>query len=137
MATYTKASRSIPSQQRAVVITDVAEGDRIDLEDVLGRPARKVIFQMSDASDVVEYKINHLRRLRSQRTAEEKYTVADQVYGVFEKETVEFWSGNASTFSGTGSTLLETADDLPVSSIEIVTLTLADPSGGVISIEVT
>lgn len=137
MATYTKVSKSIPSQQRTAIITAVAAGDKIDLEDVLGRPARKVIFNMTDASDAVQYKVNHLRKLRTQRTSEQAYSVTDQVYGVFESETIEFWGNDASTFSGTGSETLETIDGLRVASIEIVSLTLADPSGSVITLSVS
>ncbi len=135
MATYTKASNSIPAQQRAVLITDVGAGDRIDIQDVLARGARQVIFKMTDATDTISYKINHLRRVRPSRTKEEKLTVADQVYGVFEKTTVEFWSGSGDTFTATGSSQLEIADGLEVSSLEIVSLSLS--SGSTISIEVT
>lgn len=136
MATYTKVSRSIPSQERVALITNVAAGDRIDLEDVLGRPARKVIFQMTDAADVVEYKLNHLRRLRASRTPEESLSTVDQVFGQFGKARVDFWS-RGDTFSGTGSSMLETAEGLSISSLEIMSLTLADPSGAIISISVT
>ena len=135
MATYTKVSRSIPSQQRAALITAVAVGDKIDLEDVLGRPARKVIFLMTDAADVIGYKMNHLRKIRAPRTAEESYSVADQVYGVFETTVTNFWASDADTFTGTGSTQLEIASNLSVSAIEIISLSLS--TGATISIEVT
>jgi hypothetical protein len=129
MATYTKASKSIPSQQRAVLISAVSAGDKIDLEDALGRPARKVIFHMQDPADEVTYKINHLRRLRAPRTQEESYSVADQVYGVFGKSTTSFWAGgNADIFTGTGAVDLETVDGLEISSLEIVTLATGSPN---------
>jgi hypothetical protein len=136
MATYTKVSRSVPSSQRAALISAVGEGDQIDIEDVLGRPARKVIFQMADASDTVTYKINHLRRIRTSRPKGETYSEADQVWGVFGTEVINAWSGNADVFTGTGSIVLETVEGLYISSIEIVSLTLTG-SPATITISVT
>lgn len=136
MATYTKVSRSVPSQERAAVITAVADGDRIDIVDVLGRPARRVIFKMTDSADTVTYKLNHLRRLRPARTPEESFGMADQVWGINGKEVTDWWtSSNASEFTGTGSTQLETAEGLQVSAVEITGLTLS--TGTTITIEVT
>ena len=136
MATYTKVSRSVPFSQRAAIVSAVAEGDQIDIEDVLGRPARKVIFQMADASDIVTYKINHLRRIRTSRPREESLSEADKVWGVFETEVINSWSGNSDVFTGTGSTSLETVEGLYISSIEIVSLTLTG-SPATITISVT
>jgi hypothetical protein len=128
MATYTKVSKSVPSSQRAALISAVAEGDQIDIEDVLGRPARKIIFQMTDASDTVTYKINHLRRIRTGRPKGETYSEADQVWGVFGTEVINSWAGHCDVFSGTGAIELETVDGLQISSLEIVSITTASPS---------
>lgn len=136
MATYTKVSRSTPDSQRTAIITNVATGDRIDLVDLLGRPARTLVFQMTDTTDIVTYKINHLRRQHAPRTREESFTRADQVFGVFGKDLISNWDTHSDIFTGTGATSLEISDGLRISSIEIVSLTLADPSGVVISIEV-
>lgn len=125
MAVYTKVSRDVPSSQRAALITNVIEGDRIDLTDVLGRPARKVIFHMTDSADEVEYKINHMRKLRPQRTHEEALTDVDRAFGVFGKDVETAWLSNTSTFSGTGSSNLETQDGLDIASLEIISLTLS------------
>lgn len=134
MASYTKASKSVPSNQRAVLITDVAEGDRIDIVDALGRPARTVIFLMTDAADTINYKINHLRKIRSSRNKEEALSDADRVYGVFETTLTEVWSA-ADEFEGTGSSQLQITNGLSVSSIEIISLSLS--TGTTISIEIT
>lgn len=134
-ATYTKVSRNTPSQQRAAVITNVEQADRIDIEDVLGRPARFVTFLMTDSSDTIEYKINHLQRLYEQRTKAEVLSEVDRVYGVFGKERIDVWHGRSDTFTGTGSSQLQTTEGLAISSIEIVSLTLS--SGSTITIEVT
>jgi hypothetical protein len=136
MATYTKVSRSVPNSERAAVITAVADGDRIDLVDVLGRPARRVIFKMTDSADTISYKLNHLRHLRPSRTPEEAFSLADQVWGISGTEVTDWWSSaHASEFTGTGSTQLEIADGLQVSALEITGLSLS--TGTTITIEVT
>lgn len=114
MATYTKVPRNVPSAQRTTLITAVAAGDQIDVEDVLGRPARGVIFEMTDAADTITYKLNNLVRLTSHNE-----TGADP--------DVNVWSsgGAYSTFSNTGAAQHQTVSDLKVSSIEVVSLTLS------------
>ena len=124
-ATYTPVPRTVPSAQRVVEITDVVDGDQIDLTDALGRPAKKVQFHMVDAADTVEYTLNNLKKILPQRTAAESYNAVDRNEGVFGKTQVEIWSGAAGfpSFSSTGSTVLETGDGLEVSSIQIDALT--------------
>ena len=113
MATFTKVSRQIPSDQRVALISDVAVGDRLDIEDILGRPGRAAQFNMTDTSDVLEYKLNTLRRVT--RTHESRCD-----------ETVLIWSegDEAYLYTVDGATVHETEEDLSVSSIEMITLTL-------------
>lgn len=127
MATYVKSSRNIPSNQRVVQITAVEAGDQIDLVDALGRPANKIQFYMTDAADVIGYKLNNLKKVLAQRSAGERLTEADQAWGVYGKEVIEIWSGDASfpAFSSTGSTVLETVDGLAITSLQVDSLTLS------------
>lgn len=136
MATYTKVSKSIPSQQRAATITAVSAGDQIDLRDVLGRAARTVIFTMTDATDTITFKVNHLRRIRTEPTGvPDGLTGTFKTWGTYGTEVLEVWSGAGSTFTGTGSTQLETTEGLVIDSLEIVSLSLS--SGSTITITVT
>lgn len=134
MATYTAVSRSVPSNQRVVQITAVAAGDQIDLTDALGRPARRVQFYMTATADVIEYTLNSLRKIVANKTVGEAFTSVDETYGVFGKSEIEVWSGGSgyTSFSSTGSTVLETGEDLVVSSIQIDSLSLS--SGSTITI---
>lgn len=133
MATYTKYAREVPSSQRAAVITNCVDGDRIDMLDVLGRPAHKVIFLMNDPTDTVTYRINNLRRLVTSRVKGDTLSTVDEVFGVFGREKINFWTVS-DEFTGTGSTQLETSDGLEISSLEITGLTPS--SGASITIEV-
>jgi hypothetical protein len=136
MATYTKVSNSIPSSQRAALITAVSAGDQIDLRDVLGRKARKVIFNMTDAADTITFKVNHLRRLRSKAEGvPDGLSRAFQLWGTYGTDEILVWSGTGSTFTGTGSTQLESAEGLDIDSLEIVSLSLS--SGTTITISAT
>lgn len=114
MATYVKVPRSVPGDQRSAEITDVAAGDRIDLVDVLGRPAQRVKFIMTADTDTAEYKINHLRRLPKHNESS-----ADT--------TVLVWSGAAGypVYSFTGVEEILSVEGLEIASIEIISLTLS------------
>lgn len=136
MATYTKVSNSVPSAQRAAVLSDVEEGDRINIEDdILGRPAKVVVFQMTDSSDIIEYKVNHLRRIRPPSGTTVHRTAADAMWGEAGESNIEVWSARGDVFTGTGAVYLETIEDLQVSSIEIVSLDLS--TGSTITITVS
>lgn len=136
MATYRKVSTSVPSSQRAAVISDVEEGDRINIEDdILGRPARAVVFQMTDSSDTIEYRVNHLRRIRPPSSTTVHRTAADAMWGEAGEPNIEVWSARGDVFTGTGAVYLETIEDLQVSSIEIVSLNLS--TGSTITITVS
>jgi len=129
-ATYTKID-GIPSHQRSSLITNVEVGDIIDMKDVLGRSAKKVQFILTDATDVIEYKLNSLVKVKKTQahTGEfHPYNVVNEV------ETTKIDSGASKfvTYSSTGSETVETADGLTIESIKVVSLTLS--TGTTISI---
>lgn len=136
MATYKKVSKSIPSKERATIITDVAEGDLINLSEIMGRPARKITFNMTSSSDVIEYRINNRVEKFATQKPEESYAGfgTELVYGIHNKTKHEFWNKNATLHTGTGDTILESMDGLNISSLEIVSLSLS--TGSVITIDV-
>lgn len=127
MATYTSVSKSVPSAQRSAQITAVAEGDQIDFEAVLGRPARKVQFVMTDTADTIDYKLNNLVRIHKKRSAEEAFSQMDRMHGVYDNALIEIWQQGAGwpSYSSTGSTVLETADGLNIASLQVDTLNLS------------
>ena len=122
MATYFKVSREIPSRERSQLITDVAVGDQIDIVDVLGRSAKGLKFITTATTDQVEYKLNNLRRIRQQNK-----TTADTDISVWTQ------NNNCPVYTDIGE-VIETQDELRISSIEITALTLS--SGAVIQIVV-
>jgi hypothetical protein len=122
MADYEPVATGIVSQQRSQLIINVAVGDQIDIVGILGRPARGCTFFTSSGTDSISFKLNSLRRL-----VKKNYRCAD--------ETVLVWSGDPAfaAYTGTGLTV-QTEDQLEVSSIEIISLTLF--SGSTITISV-
>lgn len=114
MATYVKVPRSVPGDQRSAEITDVAAGDQIDLVEILGKPAKRVKFVLTADTDVVDYKINHLRRLLQHNESS-----ADS--------TILVWSGAAGypEYIVTGAEEVLSVDGLEIASIEIVAVTLS------------
>lgn len=63
MATYSKVPRGIPSHQRVAKITSVAAGDYVDVEEILGRPARGMIIETTSSTDSVSYRLNNYPRV--------------------------------------------------------------------------
>jgi len=120
MATYTPASRQLPSQRRSVLITVVAAGDQIDFIDALGRPARGVILHVTDVADIVEYKLNNKLQLQKPRQITPNNSVGPD-------ESVSFWATSSEypTYSASGAMNMSTPEGLLIGSIEIVSLTLA------------
>src|SRR5690349_11618040 len=59
MATYRKVSRLVPSFERTAQITDVAPGDRIDIKDILGRPARQIKIIPFNSADIIHIRLNN------------------------------------------------------------------------------
>lgn len=127
MATYTPVPKSVPSAQRSAEITAVAVGDQIDIEAVLGRPARRLQFIMTDTADTIDYTLNSLTRIHKKRRRDETFSKTDQMYGIYDNEIIEIWSGSSGfpSYQSTGSTVLETAEDLRVASIQIDALSLS------------
>lgn len=125
MATYTPVPKSVPSAQRSSQITAVAAGDRINLVDVLGRPARRIQFIMTDAADTVDYTLNSLITARKKTAA--PLSTVDKVYGSFGTSEIEIWSGAGGhpSYQSTGSTVLETSEGLDVASLQIDALSLS------------
>jgi len=132
MATYTPVSKSIPSSQRSAEITAVAAGDQIDFTNVLGRPARRLQFIMTDAADTIDYTLNNLQRIHKKRRADEAFSKTDQMYGIYNNPIIEIWAGGFPSYQSTGSTVLETAEGLNVASLQIDALSLS--SGSTITI---
>lgn len=114
MATFERVSRAVPSARRSVRITDVSAGDRIDIEDILGRPARGIKLYTGTATDTLEFKLNNLIHLPQKIEGQAPTTVS-------------IWSGSGahSTFSVTDAKEHDTKPGLLISSIEIVALTLS------------
>lgn len=123
MATFAPFSKSTPSEQRITFISDVSELDQIDLVEVLGRPAKGAKFHMTDAADVITFRLNSLLRLTKFKERQANETV--KVWGTGGSEGV--------VFSATGQTVFQTEPGLTISSIEIVSLTLSTGS----TIEIT
>lgn len=127
MATYNKISRSIPLNQRVILITDVSVGDTIDIVDALGRPAKRIQFNMTDPTDQIEYRINTLRWIRSPKLSVEnggQYTVAESAFGVEGTTLSAVWSGTGDTLSDVGESIL-TAEGISISSVVIDSLTVS------------
>ena len=123
MASYTPVPGSVSSFRRTALISDVAVGDQVDVRAVLGRSARGVKFTMTATTDVIDFKLNNLERMR-----QHVETGADI--------DVEVWSSAAhhSTYRETGSLEYTTETGIRVDSFEIVALTLS--SGVIIDVVV-
>lgn len=131
MASYTKVSKNVPSNERVATVTNVVAGDRIDLVDILHRPAKKLIFNLSADTDVVEYKINTLRRINPTPNKNETLNPFELTKGSLGQEQVLIWSGTGDIFTATGGTVLETIDGLKISSIEIISISVASGIGSI------
>tara|TARA_R110002126_G_scaffold61212_2_gene158424 strand:+ start:511 stop:885 length:375 start_codon:yes stop_codon:yes gene_type:complete len=123
MASYTPVPGSVSSSQRTALISNVASGDQVDVKAVLGRSARGVKFQMTATTDVIDFKLNSLVRMR-----QHVETGADV--------DVEVWSSAAhhSVYRGVGKLEHTTETGINVDSFEIEALTLS--SGTTIDVAV-
>ena len=118
-ATYITVSTDTPSSQRTAEITAIVVGDQVDVVDILGRPARGIIFTTTDAADSISYKLNHKETLLKRRADSQGDVSA------WHNTAVTFWnSGNATTFTSVGLTL-QTVEGLKISSFEITAMTLS------------
>lgn len=132
MATYNSV-KGLPNSQRVALISSVAVGDQIDIIDVLGRPARKLQFHTTDATDEISYKFNHLLRLKKEAADGGDYFYPGNANTEVAVEKV--WSGadRYSEFTSTGL-VIESGDGLGISSVELTAATLS--TGAVIEIVV-
>ena len=118
MATYFKVPRSVPGAQRASMITEVEEGDRIPFDEILGRPARGMKLIVGADTDEVVYKVNHRFKTLNQEDA-----FRDDIQ--YPAEVEEIWSGapGHTEFTVTGDTE-HIITGFNISTIEIVSLDL-------------
>lgn len=114
MATYEIAPTLLPGQMRSMLISNVAQGDQVDIVEILGRPARRLKFIMTATTDTIQFRLNNLARLTKH--------VENSV-----DETVKIWSASPRypTYSETGSLEHVIDDGLLIESFEIVSLTLS------------
>jgi len=114
MASYTPVPGSVFSTHRTALISNVAVGDQVDVKAILGRSARGMKFQMTATTDVIDFKLNNLERMR-----QHVETGADI--------DIEVWSSAAhhSIYRGTGKLEHVTQDGIRVDSFEVTTLTLS------------
>ncbi len=129
LATAIPVDRSLPLNQRSTLVTDVEVGDRIDVQAILGRPARRVKMLLTDAADTISWKQNNLQWLRGKLPVDYiPQTKAEEAFGVFERQMVEFWNQGAAfpEFSETGETI--TIDLTAIASLEITQLSLGTGS---------
>lgn len=135
MATYQKLTG--PTAGQINKITTVAAGDRIVLSDVINHAAKKIVFTLNDTSDVVVYKLNNHQKLSS--SLSQDYvpdSEVDRVFNTNNRTYVDFWNTVAPSFTATGALEVETVDGLTIFSIEIVSITPADPSASTITLTV-
>lgn len=124
MATYSIVSTAIPSNERTATITAIAAGDQVDVKEILGRPARGIIFHTTASTDEITYILNNKMTLRKKRDDASGHIQAWML------QTVEFWDSSKPSFTSTGENI-QTVDDLKISSFELVSVTLG--TGAVIS----
>lgn len=128
MATYRKVSRHVPSSQRSASITDVQEGDQIDVYEILGRPARGIkIVPFSDA-DQIDIRLNNKLKMPTYYPRS-GWPEAGQPKPA--TVTVVSAGEHFPVYEMTGAESYYTEDGLYVSFIEIVTITFAGSSGPV------
>lgn len=128
MATFRKVSRHVPSSQRSTSITDVVEGDEIDVEAILGRPAQGVKIVPFNESDSISVRLNNRIKIPTfypkSGYAEEGQKKPDTVVVVSAGE-------HFPVYEMTGAEAYYTETGLRVSFIQIVDITFAGTSGAV------
>jgi hypothetical protein len=111
-----------PAGQNARLITDVAAGDQIDIQAILGRPARRLTISTGDAADIVSYRLNNLRRVP--QVSNDNRAFAPNAASGPGPDTTTFWSKATDLWTDVGL-IITTMEGFAVSSIEIDSLTLA------------
>jgi len=115
LATYTKVPSNVLSPARVTAITAVAAGDKIDMFDVLGRPAQNMKIMTDASTDTITFRINNCARVVKRNQSKPD-------------ETVQAWQAGSAfpTFEETGDTVYEYGNTgLEIHSIEIVSSTAA------------
>jgi hypothetical protein len=109
-----KVPTDIASPLRTFLIDSVEAADQINILEVLGRPAKGLSFSTTSTSDVVTYRLNNLIIVKEVN-----------LHGL-DTETEKWLSGyGVSEFTATGATQIEVQSGVPISSIEIVSLSLS------------
>lgn len=118
---YKKPSRKLPRGQRVALITNIAAGDTVDIEDILGFPANYVKIVTPDSGDVLEIRMNN------------KYVVADNYtnpgfgdYGHVDPRSAETITSKGEqhmVHTLTGDTIFYLEEGLTMSFFELVTMT--------------
>lgn len=122
MATYTIVPDHLGPGQQVAKITSVAVGDRINIVEVLGRPARKLLFYTTDSADIVQYRLNNRQTfLENNRPSFTNNTLT--AWGLHGKTESVVWNAT-DVFTSEGE-IIETGDGLNIASIEITSLTLS------------
>jgi hypothetical protein len=123
-ATYTRSATGTPSLLRTVLIENVEAGDKIDMLDVLGRPANGMAVTTGGGTDVVTYRLNNRSVLTKRLTSKDDYNGCMQLWGQHNdgSDPIVFWDEIAEPFSTTGQAW-QTADALKISSVQIVSIT--------------
>jgi hypothetical protein len=132
MATFSKVSRLIRSAERSALITDVVDDDQIDIESILGRPARGVKIIPDDASDTITLRLNNKIRIPAMGDNRDSLVYRDIPS---DAASVVSKGSHQSVFTITGDTVYYIQEGLSVSFIEIASLTFG-AGGTSISIEV-
>lgn len=122
--TYTPFDKLIPPGERVVLLSDVEVNDRIDFVEILGRPATRIQFTLTDPADSVSYRINNkITRFISVPSTEIEAGFAPGQQALFRKPH-SFWTTRCSEFTSIGETF-EFAEGLRISSLEITAATLS------------
>lgn len=118
---YKRPSKKVPRGQRVAHITNIGAADTVDVEEILGFPARYMKLVTPDTGDVLEIRLNN------------RYTLVD-VYNIpahGEHGAVDPRSAEVITSKGeqhavhtlTGDTIYYLEDGLEVSFFELVDMT--------------
>lgn len=114
---YTQPDATLPLDQRYVRITGIVSGDKIDIETILGRPARQIEIIGHNSGDSIGVKYNTHRKLR-------KYNgeaIPNVTY-------VDSWLLNADTITYFGSDSHLSPERLSIKSVHVTGITYG--SGG-------
>lgn len=120
---YHKPSRKLPRGQRIASITNIAQGDTVDIQDILGFPARYIKIATPDAGDSLSIRVNN----RYTAVAEYTNPAFGEAGSPDPRSAVEITSKGAQhpIFTITGDTTFYLEEGLEVEFFELVTMTPA------------